>query len=249
MKPLFSHRILSTGVLSLSLLLGACASNPNRTPEDPWEPFNRKMFALNEGLDKAVTKPVAQGYEAVTPYPVRLHVSNFFNNLEDGWTVVNSALQLRPQAFLESFFRFSFNTFWGMGGFVNVADSMGLERNPQDFGKTLGRWGVPAGPYLVLPVLGASTVRDTAGLGVDVHYDLINVDHVPSRNSLYSLKLVNKRSNLLAAGNLLEQAALDKYAFTRNAYLQKRRSEIESLRESRAVYDLDATDADSGSAK
>ncbi len=219
--------------------LASCASGPQRNPEDPLEPLNRSMFALNEGLDKAVAKPIAQGYQTLTPYPVRLHIGNFFNNLQDGWTVVNNALQLRPAAFAESFFRFSFNTFLGMGGFVNVADSMGLAREPQDFGKTLGRWGVPPGPYVVLPVWGASTVRDSAGLLVDIEADLVQqkTDHIPSRNSLYALRLVDKRANLLAAGNILEEAALDKYAFMRNAYLQKRRSDIDNLHRRKAADD------------
>ena len=228
--------------ISMALLLlglAACASGPQRNPEDPLEPFNRSMFAFNEGLDKAVAKPAAQGYQTIAPYPVRMHISNFFNNLQDGWTVVNNALQLRPQAFAESFFRFSFNTFIGMGGFVNVADSMGLARDQQDFGKTLGRYGVPPGPYVVLPVLGASTVRDSAGLVVDLEADLLRheVQHIPSRNSLYALRLIDKRANLLAAGNILEEAAVDKYAFMRNAYLQKRRSDIDTLRHKKAADD------------
>lgn len=226
--------------ISMALLLlglAACASGPQRNPEDPLEPFNRSMFAFNEGLDKAVAKPAAQGYQTIAPYPVRMHISNFFNNLQDGWTVVNNALQLRPQAFAESFFRFSFNTFIGMGGFVNVADSMGLARDQQDFGKTLGRYGVPPGPYVVLPVLGASTVRDSAGLVVDLEADLLRheVQHIPSRNSLYALRPIDKRANLLAAGNILEEAAVDKYAFMRNAYLQKRRSDIDTLRRQKAT--------------
>ena len=221
--------------ISMALLLlglAACASGPQRNPEDPLEPFNRSMFAFNEGLDKAVAKPAAQGYQTIAPYPVRMHISNFFNNLQDGWTVVNNALQLRPEAFLQSAFRFGFNTLWGMGGFVNIADDMGFTRDPQDFGKTLGRWGVSPGPYIVLPVLGPSTLRDSAGLAVDVHYDLINheVEHIPSRNSPYTLELVDKRANLLAAGSILDGASLDKYAFSRNAYMQKRRSDIDALR-------------------
>lgn len=239
MKSSFFKPTALALVLLATLQLAGCASAPQRNPEDPLEPFNRSMFAFNEGLDKAIAKPVAQGYQNLTPYPVRLHVGNFFNNLQDGWTVVNNALQLRPMAFAESFFRFGFNTFLGMGGFVNVADSMGLAREQQDFGKTLGRWGVPSGPYVVLPVLGASTVRDSAGLVVDLDADLLHqgIDHIPSRNSLYALRLVDKRANLLAAGNILEEAALDKYAFMRNAYLQKRRSDIDALRHQKAADD------------
>lgn len=237
MKP----ALLKSAILALTLLgLMGCANGPQRNPEDPLEPFNRSMFALNEGLDKAVAKPVAQGYQTLTPYPIRLHIGNFFNNLQDGWTAVNNALQLHPKAFAESFFRFSFNTFLGMGGFVNVADSMGFARDPQDFGNTLGRWGLPPGPYVVLPVLGASTVRDSAGLLVDLEADLVKqgtTDHIPTRNSLYALRLVDRRANLLAAGNILEEAALDKYAFMRNAYLQKRRSDIETLRHQQTTDD------------
>ena len=239
MKASFFKPTALALVLLATLQLAGCASAPQHNPEDPLEPFNRSMFAFNEGLDKAIAKPVAQGYQNLTPYPVRLHVGNFFNNLQDGWTVVNNALQLRPMAFAESFFRFGFNTFLGMGGFVNVADSMGLPREQQDFGKTLGRWGVLSGPYVVLPVLGASTVRDSAGLVVDLDADLLHqgIDHIPSRNSLYALRLVDKRANLLAAGNILEEAALDKYAFMRNAYLQKRRSDIDALRHQKAADD------------
>jgi phospholipid-binding lipoprotein MlaA len=239
MKSSFFKPTALALVLLATLQLAGCASAPQRNPEDPLEPFNRSMFAFNEGLDKAIAKPVAQGYQNLTPYPVRLHVGNFFNNLQDGWTVVNNALQLRPMAFAESFFRFGFNTFLGMGGFVNVADSMGLAREQQDFGKTLGRWGVPSGPYVVLPVLGASTVRDSAGLVVDLDADLLHqeIDHIPSRNSLYALRLVDKRANLLAAGNILEEAALDKYAFMRTAYLQKRRSDIDALRHQKTADD------------
>jgi len=221
----------------------SASSAPSANAQDPWEPLNRKIFAFNEGLDQAVTKPVAQAYVKVTPYPVRLPISNFFNNLQDGWSTVNLALQLRPQPFLQSLFRFTFNTFWGFGGLINLADDMGLERNPQDFGKTLGRWGVGAGPYMVLPILGASTLRDTAGVPVDLHYSLLQheVKHIPSRNSLYALQLVDKRASLLAAGQILDEAALDKYAFMRNAYLQKRHSEINTLR---GVQDDEAEDDD-----
>ena len=227
MKSSFFKPTALALVLLATLQLAGCASAPQRNPEDPLEPFNRSMFAFNEGLDKAIAKPVAQGYQNLTPYPVRLHVGNFFNNLQDGWTVVNNALQLRPMAFAESFFRFGFNTFLGMGGFVNVADSMGLAREQQDFGKTLGRWGVPSGPYVVLPVLGASTVRDSAGLVVDLDADLLHQE----------IGLVDKRANLLAAGNILEEAALDKYAFMRTAYLQKRRSDIDALRHQKTADD------------
>ena len=231
-SSLLNSRKIAGGAILLASLLGAgCATNPGRDTADPWEPFNRQMFAFNEGLDKNIAKPVAVAYEKVTPQPVRLHVGNFFNNVEDGWSVVNHGLQFKGEAFLESLFRFSFNTFFGMGGLVNVAGEMGFERNKQDFGKTLGRWGVPPGPYLVLPVMGPSTLRDTAVLPLENNYDLVrNIDHIRTRNSLGVLRLVDKRANLLAATSLLDQAALDKYTFMRNAYMQKRKSEIDGLR-------------------
>lgn len=231
---LFNSRQIACSVLLLAgLLATGCATQTQtqRDTADPWEPFNRQMFAFNEGLDKSVAKPVALAYEKVTPQPVRLHVGNFFNNVEDGWSVVNHALQLRAEPFLESLFRFSFNTFFGMGGLVNVAGDMGFERNKQDFGKTLGRWGVPSGPYLILPVLGSSTLRDTTVLPLEYHYDLVYRIHpVRTRNQLGVLRLVDKRANLLAASSLLEEASLDKYTFMRNAYMQKRKSEIDALR-------------------
>lgn len=251
-SQLFNSRQIACGVVLFAALLATgCATQTQtqRDTADPWEPFNRKMFAFNEGLDKNIAKPVAVAYEKVTPQPVRLHVGNFFNNVEDGWSVVNHTLQLRAEPFLESLFRFSFNTFFGMGGLVNVAGDMGFERNKQDFGKTLGRWGVPSGPYLVVPVMGPSTLRDTAVLPLENNYDLVrNIDDVRTRNSLGVLRLVDKRANLLVASSLLEEASLDKYTFMRNAYMQKRRSEIDALRgktESDQDY-YDSMDDDEG---
>lgn len=198
---------------------------------DPLEPLNRKVYAFNDGLDTYIARPLANAYSHITPAPIRQYGSNFFNNLEDVWSTVNHALQLRPKHFFESAFRVSMNTFLGFGGFINIADDMGLERDTQDLGKTLGRWGASSGPYLVLPVFGASSLRDGLGKIGDAHYSLISqTDHVPSRNSLYALDLLDTRTSLLEAGNLLEEAALDKYAFTRNAYLQKRAYEIAQIR-------------------
>lgn len=211
---------LWAGLLVLALLQG-CATGPN--PRDPFEPFNRSVTRFNDGLDEAVVKPVAQAYEGVVPSPVRTGVNNFFGNLSDVWSFVNNVLQLKPQAAGESLMRVSVNTVMGLGGVLDVATEMGIGRHRQDFGKTLGRWGVPTGPYLVLPVLGPSTVRDSAALVVDAKGDLVTqVDNVPTRNSLYVLRAVDLRASLLGASNVLDQAALDKYSFTRDAYLQRR---------------------------
>jgi phospholipid-binding lipoprotein MlaA len=212
--------------LVLAMLQG-CATGPN--PRDPFEPFNRSVSRFNEGLDEAVVKPVAEAYQAVLPSPVRTGVSNFFGNLSDVWSAVNSILQLDPQAATTSVMRVSINTVFGLGGVLDWATEMGLERNRQDFGKTLGRWGVDTGPYLVLPILGPSTVRDSAALVVDTQGDLVmHVDHIRTRNSLYVLRAVDLRANLLRAGDVLDQAALDKYSFTRDAYLQRRGAKLDT---------------------
>jgi len=181
------------------------------------------MTSFNETVDKAVLKPVATAYTDVLPSPVRTGVNNFFANLGDAWSFVNNVLQLRAEPALNSLVRFNVNTFFGLGGVLDIASEMRIERSKQDFGLTLARWGVPSGPYLVLPFLGPSTVRDTAGLPADWYGDLARqVDPVSDRNMLYALRIVDTRASLLTAGNVLEGAALDKYSFTRDAYLQMR---------------------------
>jgi phospholipid-binding lipoprotein MlaA len=208
-------------------LISGCATGPTANPTDPLEPFNRRMFAFNEGVDKAVLKPVAEGYRAVTPQPIRAGVTNFFDNLEDLWSAVNSALQLRPQNTAENFMRFSVNTVFGLGGVLDVASEMGIERHQEDFGKTLGRWGVPAGPYLVFPLLGPTTLRDSTTIVLENSYDPVSsIDNIRLRNSVTVLRLVDTRTNLLRLGNMLDEAALDKYSFTRDAFMQRRRAEI-----------------------
>ena len=227
---------LWAGLLTLALLQG-CATGPN--PRDPFEPFNRSVTRFNDGLDEAIVKPAAQAYQNVVPSPVRTGVNNFFGNLSDVWSFVNSVLQLKPQAAAESLMRVSINTVFGMYGVLDWATEMGLQRNRQDFGKTLGHWGVATGPYLVLPVLGPSTVRDTAALVVDAKGDLVmQMDNVSSRNSLYVLRAVDLRASLLRVGEVLDQAALDKYSFTRDAYLQRRGVVLETNGDAGERYDL-----------
>lgn len=221
------------GVLLLvfSAVLTGCASGPNRDARDPLEPFNRSMYDFNTKVDEAVVKPVAIVYRDVTPYPVRTAVGNFFGNLSDIWSTLNTALQLRGEDTIINAMRVGFNTFFGLGGLVDIASEMNLYRSPADFGQTLGRWGVPPGPYMVLPVLGPSTLRDTLGRGVETRGDRVwNVDHIPSRNSLLGLRLLEERTNLLRASSVLDEAALDKYSFTREVFLQRRQSIIDSQR-------------------
>ncbi|GAB4088729.1 MlaA family lipoprotein [Hydrogenophaga soli] len=218
-------------LLVLSAVLAGCASGPARDPRDPLEPFNRSMYDLNTKVDEAVVKPVAIVYRDVTPYPVRTAVGNFFGNLSDIWSTLNTALQLRGEDTIINAMRVGFNTFFGFGGLVDVASEMNLYRSPADFGQTLGRWGVPPGPYMVLPVLGPSTLRDTLGRGVETRGDRVwGVDHIPSRNSLLGLRLLEERTNLLRASSVLDEAALDKYSFTREVFLQRRQSIIDSQR-------------------
>ncbi|WP_372659957.1 VacJ family lipoprotein [Hydrogenophaga sp.] len=214
----------------LLVLLTACASGPNANPKDPLEPFNRSMSRFNDGVDEAVLKPVAEVYRDATPDLVRTGVSNFFSNMRDLWSFINAAAQLRPKEAAENFMRFNVNTFMGVAGIFDVASEMGIPRTKLDFGQTLGRWGVPSGPYLVLPLFGPSTFRDTAGFTVEARGDPVQgIDTIATRNSLYALRAVEARANLLRASSMLEGAALDKYSFTRDAYMQRRESQIEAL--------------------
>lgn len=226
MKTLFSLKgAFSAAAAGLAfVLLSGCATGPNVNPEDPLEPLNRTVFQFNDGLDKAIFKPVATAYKAVTPTPVRTGVSNFFGNLLDVRTLINNVLQLRPKDAVETVMRLGVNTLFGLGGVLNVASEMQLDRQPQDFGQTLGVWGVGSGPYLVLPVLGSSSARDVVGIVVQSNTDIVtNLDHVPTRNSLAVLRVIDLRAGLLQATELLDLASLDRYAFARDAYLQRKR--------------------------
>jgi phospholipid-binding lipoprotein MlaA len=235
MKPNFAcgaglRRLVGMWLLLGVFALAGCATGPHANPKDPIEPFNRGVQRFNDGVDEAFLKPVATVYRDVTPDLVRTGVNNFFSNLRDLWSSVNAALQLRPREATENFLRFSVNTFWGIGGLLDIASEMQIERTTLDFGQTLGRWGVPPGPYLVLPLMGPSTLRDAVGMGVESSGDLLSgMDHIPSRNTLYAWRVIEARANLLRAGSLLDQAALDKYSFTRDAFLQRRESQIRAL--------------------
>ncbi len=221
------RRLLAGGMLALALLTTGCATGPNPHPQDPFEPFNRGVTRFNDVVDDAVLKPVATAYRNITPQPARTGVTNFFSNLGDVWSFVNNVLQFKGQASAETFMRVNVNTLFGLGGILDVATELGIERHREDFGQTLGYWGMPSGPYLVLPILGPSTVRDTAVLPVDFKGDLLDqVDHIPTRNSAIALRLVNARANLLRVGSVIDEAALDKYSFTRDAYLQLRSAEV-----------------------
>lgn len=226
--------------LLLALLQG-CATGPNAHPNDPFEPFNRSVFNFNDGVDRAIIKPVAIAYRDITPAPVRTGVTSFFGNISDIWSFVNNVLQAKPEAAADSFFRVTVNTLWGVGGIFDVASDLNIQKHSEDFGRTLGYWGMASGPYLVLPLLGPSTVRDSVGTAVDIQGGVMShVDNVPVRNSLTGLRAVNTRSNFLGTGEALEQAALDKYSFARDIYLQRHRGSRDRAREPEVEerYDL-----------
>lgn len=220
-------RQLSHIALAASLLLVGCASAPSANPKDPWESMNRSVASFNDKVDDNFLKPVATGYRNVVPDLVQTGVRNVFNNLADMWSTVNNLLQLKPMNTAESLGRVIVNTVFGIYGIFDVATYLKLERHPEDFGQTLGYWGVPNGPYLVLPLFGPSTLRDGASLPVDFAVSPTQyIDDIPTRNQVFALRLVSKRAELLKSGNLLEEASIDKYSFTRDAYLQYRRSQI-----------------------
>ncbi|KKI14847.1 ABC transporter [Comamonas thiooxydans] len=218
------RRVALAASVSVAALLSGCATTTGpANPADPLESMNRSIYSFNEGVDEAIFKPVATAYQNVTPRVARQGVTNFFDNLGDAWSFVNNVLQGQGQGAYNSMVRFSVNTVLGIGGLFDIASEAGIERQKQDFGQTLGRWGMPTGPYLVLPFWGPSTVRDSAGLVVDAFgYPANTMDDVRWRNSLFGLRMVNNRANLLKAGDVLDSVALDKYSLVRDVYLRSR---------------------------
>jgi phospholipid-binding lipoprotein MlaA len=215
------------GLMLAALLLSACATGPTADRRDPLEPFNRGVYKFNDAVDRAVVRPAAIAYRDLLPSPIRTGVSNFFYNLQDAWSAVNNTLQLKPEQAGNSLVRFGVNSVFGLGGVLDVATEMRIERHTEDFGQTLGRWGVGSGPYLILPLLGPNTLRDTVAMPVDMKGGLAShIDNIPTRNSATALNLMSRRSRLLPTTDMLDQVALDPYTFTRDAFLQRRRSEV-----------------------
>ena len=216
-------------VLAGALVLGGCAtSDPDfADPRDPLEDFNRAVFDFNDALDRAVLKPLGKGYNAVVPTPVNRSVTNFFDNLEDVTSAVNTLLQFKVGRALSDVGRVAVNTTIGIGGLFDVASNLDLPKYGEDFGQTLGAWGFETGPYIVLPLLGPSSARDGVGIVADWYTDPMSyVEDDSVRWSLRGLDLIDTRADLLSASRVLEQAALDPYAFTRDAYLQKRENDV-----------------------
>jgi phospholipid-binding lipoprotein MlaA len=222
-------------------LLGGCATAPDADPRDPWEGFNRGVYRFNEVVDEAVAKPVATAYRDVVHAEIRDRVRNFFANIGDVFIGVNNVLQGKFRESFDDFARVTFNSTLGLLGIHDVASDMGIEKHNEDFGQTFGWWGAGQGPYLVLPILGSSTVRDGLGLALDMYTDpLGELRPIDARNSLVVLRLTGARADLLEASRILEQAALDKYVFQRDAYLQRRRSLVYDGRPPRERYEDDA---------
>lgn len=230
-RPPTGSRLLVVLALAVALLgTAGCAGlrGPVDGPRaDPWEPFNRKVFAFNETLDDVVLRPAARGYEAAVPELLRSVIGNMFSNIGDLWVAANQLMQGKPKDAFTDLARFAINTVCSLGGMADVASSMGLEKHREDFGQTLGRWGVASGPYLVLPLFGPSSLRDAPGRVVDLASDPMHfVGSDGQRNNAYVFRLVDARAGLLRSGQVLEDAALDKYSFLRDSYLQRRRSQV-----------------------
>jgi phospholipid-binding lipoprotein MlaA len=214
-------------VLLAAVAVSGCATGPDADPRDPLEPMNRAVYRFNDSFDDYIAKPVAGAYRDALHVEIRSRVSNFFSNIQDIFIGVNNLLQGKLQEGVEDWARFAFNSTIGLLGIHDVASDMGIEKHNEDFGQTFGRWGIPSGPYLILPFLGSSTVRDGAGLMLDLYTDPITgVDPDDLRFWLYATRTINTRAELLDASSLLDQAALDRYIFQRDAYLQRRRSLI-----------------------
>lgn len=196
-------------------------------PRDPYEGFNRVMYSVNEVVDKVAAKPLAKGYDAAVPLPVKAGVGNLFGNVSDLWIGANDALQGKLTDAGVDIGRLLINSTVGIFGLFDVASELGLEKHDEDFGQTLAVWGVGDGGYLFWPLIGPRTLRDTAGWGVDSYVDPVwRISPVSSRNSMVALRFVDIRASLLPADKVVEEAALDKYAYVRDAYLQRRRNQI-----------------------
>lgn len=217
------YRITRVLPAAVMVMLAGCATGPDRDPGDPLEDFNRAAYSFNELLDRALIKPLAQGYSAITPAPVNKGVTNFFNNLRDIRSAANNLLQFKIGRAFSDVGRVAVNSTIGILGLMDVASNMNLPRYDEDFGQTLGVWGVGSGPYIVLPFLGPTSGRDGIGLVVDWFADPVTyIEDDALRLSLRGLDIIDTRADLLSASRVLDQAALDPYAFVRDAYLQRR---------------------------
>jgi len=223
-------RLLCLLPCSLLLLAAGCATTGgDANPRDPFEPFNRSVYRFNDTLDRYALKPVAQAYQKVVPEPLQLMVNSFFANLDDLYTSANNLLQAKPREALVDLSRFVVNSTLGFAGVADVASEIGLPKHDEDLGQTLGYWGVPSGPYLVIPLLGPSTVRDAPSRVADIFASPVNLVYeksVRERNVSWGLRLVTGRVALLDADKVIQGAALDPYSLIRDGWLQRRRNAV-----------------------
>jgi phospholipid-binding lipoprotein MlaA len=220
-------RLMTACAITSLVMLGGCATTGSGDPRDPFEPVNRAIYTFNDGVDTVLIKPIAIVYEGVLPPFVRTGVSNVFSNINDIIVALNNLLQGKVSTALLDASRVMVNSTVGVFGLFDIATELGLEKNDEDFGQTLGYWGVGDGPYLVLPFIGPRTLRDTVGWVGDIWVDpLTHIDPVRDRNAAYGLRFVSRRAELLSASKVLEVASIDDYAFLRDAYLQRRRNLI-----------------------
>jgi phospholipid-binding lipoprotein MlaA len=238
---------LAAGLLSVATLgtLCGCATGPNRNPDDPLEPLNRATYSFNDAIDNAIAKPVARNYNRFVPQPLRTMVDNFFANLGDVTVMFNDFFQGRFEDGMSDLTRVAFNSTFGIAGVIDIATPAGIPKHDQDFGLTLAHYGLGSGPYLVLPLFGPSTFRDAAGFGLDQTYlNPMNYTRPAVRNTMWGVDFVSSRARYLNATNLLEEAALDKYLFTRDAYLGHRRAQVRGEQEEKLPdYEHEATPA------
>ena len=224
MKHMPHPRMPGLAAIAAALLLTGCAT---QNPQDPLEGYNRTVFRFNDAVDRTVLKPTATAYKNATPSFVQTGVNNFFGNLSDAWSAVNNLLQGKPEAGMGDVTRVAVNSTFGIFGLLDIASEAGIPKHNEDFGQTLGVWGVPSGPFVMLPILGPSTVRDTAALPADFGGDIWKYKQPKNwRNIGAAVRVVDKRATLLDASNLLEDAALDRYEFIRDGYMQRRQSQV-----------------------
>ncbi len=219
--PVLNRQLCTLLMLTVSVLLSSCASVTAPDKRDPWESFNRSVDAFNQDFDRSIGRPVAESYKDYTPDIVQTGVSNFFSNLDDVLVTLNDLLQFKFKQAASDFTRFAFNTTAGLFGLIDVSSHMDLPKHHEDFGQTLGTWGVGIGPYLVLPFLGPNTVRGTTGLVADWQVDPVyDINDTEARWSAIILRAVDTRARYLETTKLIEKSGIDPYVFTRNAYLQ-----------------------------
>jgi len=213
---------LRLALAAAAVLLAGCAATPSKV--DPLEPMNRALYQVHDVLDTNIVKPVAEGYVSVVPQFIRTGFANVFNNIDDLFSAVNGLLQGKPEKAGNDLGRVLTNTMLGLGGLIDVATDLGIERGNEDFGQTFAVWGFPQGPYLFIPLFGPTTVRDGTGVLVRIALGPVSyISNVPVRNSIYGVGYVDLRSQALEGGSIVDTAALDRYVFIRNAYLQRRR--------------------------